>query len=206
MRTTAMLRLSAILFMLVTSMTAGCATVGDQRVDVLYHTTANARGGSGNLYFVEGSVPASSGSTPIQWVLGAITSKDGESLGNIVTDIAPMDLIADAFSQEFKAAGYNIVQENSMPEVVNKGLKLKSATIKLDEVKGGFSVDAKCSVKISVEPWRNGKAMNNLEYEAVYTDSDVRNRDELPSNVMVKALQAIMTRSIPELIKMLEER
>ena len=188
------------------ALSAGCATVGDQRVDLLYQRTVNAKGGSGDLYFVEEGVPALSGTTPIQWVLGEITNKDGEKVGNIVTDTAPADLLTDAFTQEFRAAGYNVIQERPMPQDAAKGVKLKSVTIELKEKKSLVKVDAKCRVKISVEPWRNGKAMKLLEYEAEYSATDIVGREDPLPKTMQQALQTLMTRSVPEIVKMIEQK
>jgi hypothetical protein len=184
---------------------AGCATVGDQKVDVLYKSLMIAKGGSGDLNLVEEIAPISDGSNSIQWILGGIKNKDGEKLGNIITDKAPADLLTDAFIQELKGAGYNIVQEGSMPSEAAKGLKLRSVTITLDEVKGSLQDDAKCIVKISVEPWRNGKATGQLEYAAEYADSAVTDRKELLSKTMLKAIQSIMDKAAPEITKILEK-
>ena len=189
-----------LVFIVVAVILAGCATVSDQRVDILYQRTANANGGSGDLYLVEETAPASSGATPIQWILGGITNKDGEQLGNIVTDAAPADILTDAFVQELKGAGYNIIQNKTLPRETAKGLKIESVTIKLDEVKSPFKDDAKCKVKISVEPWRKGQAMNKLEYEAEYSDSAITDREELLSKTMLQAIQTIMIRAVPEIV------
>ena len=198
---------TAVLVMIVAgAMTAGCATVGDQRVDILYRSSANATGGSGDLYLVQEAQAPSGGTTPIQWIIGDITNKDGEKVANIVTDMAPADLLASAFDQELKTAGYNVLHVDSMPGDAVKGLDLKSVSIKMEEKKSLIEVNATCRVKISVEPWRNGKAVNKLDYEAEYTDSSVTDRDEIVSKTMAKALQTIMARSVPDIIKTLEQQ
>lgn len=195
-----------IVLIMVSALLAGCATVGDQRVDILYKSTAAAKGGSGDFYLVEEIEPVYGGSTSVQWILGRIMNKDGEKLGNIVTDTAPVDLLTDAFILEFKDAGYSIVQESSMPREAAKGLKLRSVNITLDEVKSPLKDDAKCIVKIMVEPWRNGKATDRLEYAAEYADSAVTDREELLSKTMLKAIQSIMDKAAPELTKILEQK
>lgn len=93
-----------------------------------------------------------------------------------------------------------------MPRDVAKGLMLRSATIRMDEVKNPFSDDAKCKIKIAVEPWRNGKAITKLEYEAEYIDTAVTGRDVLLSNTMLRTVQAIMKRSVPEIVDMIEKK
>ena len=191
-------------FTVIATIIAGCATVGDQRVNILYQSTAIAKGGSGDLYLVEEPTPDSSYSTPIQYILGGVKNKDGEQLGNIVTDKAPADLLIEAFCQEFKGAGYNVVQGNSMPREAAKGLKLQSVTIKLDEVKGVI-VNSKCIVKISVEPWRNGKVINKLEYMAEYIGSTMTDREEELPKTMLQAIRSIMKKAVPEITKILEQ-
>jgi hypothetical protein len=57
-------------------------------------------------------------------------------------------------------------------------------------------------LKIAVELWRNGKAVNKLEYGSVYADAAVFNRDELLSKVMLKTLQTLMQKAVPEIVDM----
>ena len=198
-------QIAVLVLILITSIMTGCATVGDQKVKVIYQSTAIAKGGSGPLYLVEDIVPGSSYSTPVQYILGVIKNKDGEQLGNIVTDTAPADLLIDAFYQELKDAGYNIVQGNSMPKEVAKGLKLQGVTIELDEVKG-LVTNAKCIVKISVEAWRNGKVINKLEYAAEYTDSSMSDQEERLAKTTLRTIQLIMKKAVPEITKILEQQ
>jgi hypothetical protein len=191
---------------IITAIVAGCATVGDQRVDVLYQRTVYADRGTGDFYLAQESSVPSSGTTPIQWIIGDITNNDGQKLGNIVTDVAPTDLLTEAFIQEFKGSGYNVFRESPIPQGATKGLKLKSVTMKLEEVKSVPKATAKCKVKISIEPWLNGKATSKLEYEAEYEDTAITDRDELLSKAMLQAIQTLMARSVPEIIKTLEQK
>ena len=195
-----------LVVLVIASIGAGCATVSDQRVDILYQSAANATGGSGDLYLVEEAPPPTGGAATIQWVIGRITNKDGENLGNTVTETAPTDTLMAAFVQEFKVAGYHTIQEGSMPKDAAKGVVLKRATIRLDEVKSPLSDEAKCKVKIAVEPWRDGKAISRLEYEAEYSDTAVTGRDVLLSNTMLRTVQTIMKRSVPEIADMIEKK
>ncbi len=191
---------------MITAIVAGCATVGDQRVNILYQRTVYADRGTGDLNLAQESSVPSTGTTPIQWIIGEITNNDGEKLGNIVTDIAPTELLMEAFTQELKGSGYNVIRESPIPQGAIKGLKLKSVTIKLEEVKSVPKANAKCKVKISIEPWLNGKTANKLEYEAEYDDIAITDRDELLSKTMLQAIHALMARSVPEIIKTLEQK
>ena len=192
--------------LLLTTLTAGCVTVGDQRVDVLYQTAANATGGSGDLYLVEESTRTSGGAASIQWIIGEIRNSHGEKLGNTVTDMAPTDILASAFTQELKRAGYNTIRLTSMPKDAAKGLVLKSAVIKIDELKTTSSLEAKSKVTVSIEPWRDGGPLSRLRYEADYSETAVTGRDRLAAKTLLQAIRTVMTRSVPEIVKMLEQK
>ena len=185
--------------MLTAALAAGCATVGDQRADILYKSAANASGGSGDLHLVQDVAASSGGATPIQWIIGDVANGDGEKIGNVVTDIAPSDLIMNAFEQEFRGAGFDVIRDRTMPNDITRGLKLTSAVVKLTEVKSLTRSEAKCSMKVALELWRNGNAVSKLEYEAVFSDSAVVNRDELLPKVMLQTLQTLMKRAVPDL-------
>jgi len=190
----------------ITVLAAGCATVGDQRVDILYQRTVYDGRGTGDLYLAQESVVPSMGAVPVQWIIGRITGNDGEKLGNIVTDIAPADLVMEAFTQELKGAGYNVIRSNPIPRGAAKGLKLKSVTMNLQEGKSVPKVMATCKVKVALEPWLNGTAVNKLEYEAEYDDTAVTDREELLAKTMRQALHALMAQSIHEITRTLERK
>lgn len=200
-------RIHTLAIIMIAAMVAGCATVGDQRVDVLYQRTVYAARGTGDLYLAQEGAPApATGAVPIQWIIGKVTDDDGEKLGNIVTDIDPTELLMEALKQEFKGAGYNVIRETPIPQGAAKGLKLKSVTVKLEAMKSVPKATATCKVRIAVEPWVNGKAANRLEYEAEYGDTAITDRDELLSKTLLQAIQALMARSVPEITKTLEQK
>jgi hypothetical protein len=185
---------------------SGCAAV-DRRVDIPYQPTAKAVGGSGELYLAQEagqSVPGSTSS--VQWIVGAISNNDGEKTGNVVTDIAPADLVMNAFAAEFKAAGYTVVPVRALPAGVARGLRLTSASIRLDDVVSIFKDEAKSVVKISVEPWKNGGKVNRFDYESVYAETAVTDRDQVLPQTLQKSLQTLMERSVPELIRIIEQK
>ena len=182
----------------------GCATT-DRRVNLLYQPTANVKGGSGTVYLVQGVRSASRQAAGIQWILGSITKSSGEKSGNVVTDTAPANLAMDALKQELKSAGYNIVQSEAMPAGARKGVLLHEVSLKLDEKSGVVSDEANCSVRMSLQPWRNGKPVDRLSYEAEYSETAVTDRDLLLSKTLQTALQLVMKRSVPEVVNVLEK-
>lgn len=198
--------LLAAVTLVVSLLITGCATV-DTRVNILYEPVVRASGGSGELYLVQKAAPAVAGESPaVQWILGEVTNKDGEQIGRIVTDLAPNELVANAFSGEFKAAGFAVMPVKALPDNVAKGVSVSSVTITLDEVSSLFKVDAKSTAKISVELWKNGSKLTKLDYEVVYSDSAITGRDQILSDTLKKNLQTLMNRAVPEIIRMLEQK
>ncbi len=185
---------------------AGCVS-GDKRVEILYQPGANYKGASGDLYLARAVPPASAAGAPsVQFILGEISNKDGAKIGNVVSDRDPVDMVIDALTNEFRNAGYNVIVVGTLPAGVKKGVLLANASFTLDEVKKWYRFEAKGRVKISVEPWRNGNALNRLDYEASYADSAITDRESLPQKTLEKALQDLMARSVPEVIKMIEQK
>jgi len=183
---------------------SGCAAV-DQNVNFLYQPTAFGHDGSGDLYLSQSARSASGGSNA-QWIIGEIKDKDGKNTGNIVTARSPADTVLDAFTREFKAAGYNVLPVNALPTGVTKGIKLESVDIKLEEVDRLYKVETMCTVKVSLEPWRNGKAVKRLNYENSYTDTTILDRDMILLKGMQSSLQELMTRVVREVTLILEQK
>ncbi len=182
---------------------SGCATT-DQRVDILYEAAANAKGGSGDLVLSSAIPPESVGASHVRWVLGEIKDVNGEKVGDIFTDIAPSASLMDAFNREFTAAGYSVLTAPALPAGVSKGVQLKSVEITMSEVKSWYKVEVKATVKATVTPWRNGTELNKLEYESLYSDSAATDKDLAPEKTLRKALQDLMQRGVPEIIRVIE--
>lgn len=181
---------------------SGCATV-DQRADILYQPTAAAKGGSGDLYLVRQVPGAPKTAMTIQYVIGKIT-KDGAKVGNVVTDMAPADLVMDALREELRSAGYRVTVTDAMPADAKKGVSLNNASIVLDVKKSIVKDEANGSAKISVQIWRDGRAVNALDYESEYSDVAVADRERLASKTLRKMLEMVMMRSIPDMVQKIE--
>lgn len=183
----------------------GCATV-DQRVDILYQPVANATGGHGDLYLVQAARPVGEEAAAVQWIVGDITNKYGEKFAKVVTDVAPTSLVMDALTREFKAAGYRVIEANSMPIDVKKALSLNQVSLKLDVVHSVFSDETNGFLKISLQLWRNGSAVKTLTYESENSDTAITDRDVLASKTLQHALQLLMKRSVPEIVNVIEQK
>ena len=183
---------------------SGCAAV-DQNVNFLYQPTAFGRDGSGDLYLSQTSLSASGGSNA-QWIIGEIKDKDGNNTGNIVTARSPADTVMDAFTREFKAAGYNVIPVNALPTGVTKGIRVESVEIKLEEVDRLYKIETMCTVKVSLEPWRNGSAIKRLNYENTYSDTTILDRDMILLRSMQTTLQELMARVVREVTLIIEQK
>ncbi len=191
----------ALVLLVVTSSALGCATA-DQRVDFMYEATGVAGGGFGEFSLARDIQPSSGN----EWVLGEITGKDGKKVGEIVSGIAPADEIRDAYMQELEAAGYAVRLVPALTQNVMKGARIVSAALRLDEKKHFFTTEAACTLKLTLEPWRNGSAMNRLRFVAVHTESALAGGEPLLEGVLQRTLHDVLTRSVPEIVKIVEQK
>jgi hypothetical protein len=179
---------------------------GDERVNFLYQPTGFGRGGSGDLYISQKVMTTSDRLKPVQWIIGEIKNQTFDNSGNIVTSRPPLDTVMDAFSQEFKAAGYNVIQVDTLPADAKKGIVLDSVSIKLEEVDKLYKVETTCTVKISFETWRNGSAIKKHKYENSYSDSTILDREMILLKSMQMALQELMARVVREASLTIEQK
>ena len=192
--------LAALLF------TAGCATT-DQRVNLHYEPSVPATGGSGELYLAKGEdQPLAPKNQAGEWILGDIINKDGKNLGRAVIGISPTDLMQQAFTAEFRRAGYTVVPAKTLPGDVAKGIALSSVKITLKEVSGPDQAVARGDVKVSVALRRNGKMLATLNYATVYDDTATTDRDRLLPNTLQRSLLFVMRQALSEIIGLLEKQ
>lgn len=192
-----------IIFLFI-ALTAQAATA-DQKVNFLYHPTAFASGGSGDIFLAQ-SIQPLSGRPSAEWIIGGIQNSSGEKKGNVVTERPPVDTLMDAFSQELKAAGYNVMTVADLPDGVKKGIKLTSVSIGLNEVDRIYKVEAKCTVKVSLSLWRNGGEIKKLDYESSYEDSTLLDREMILLKSVQMALEQLLARAVREAIVVIERK
>jgi hypothetical protein len=179
--------------------------VADQNVNFLYHATALGRGGSGDIYLSQGIQPLS-GRPQVDWIIGGIRNGSGEKTGNVLSSTPPVDTLMDAFSQELKGAGYNVIPVEALPDGVAKGIRLTTVSLRLDEVDRFYKVEAKCNFKVSLEVWRNGTNIKKLDYESSYEDSTFLDRDMILLKAEQAALEQLMARAVREAILLIEQK
>jgi hypothetical protein len=89
---------------------------------------------------------------------------------------------------------------------VSKGIRLNSVAIELEEVNSLYKIETKCTVKVALEPWRNGNAIKTLYYENSYTDSTLIDRDLFLLKSLQTTLQELMARVVREVTVMIEQK
>ncbi len=178
----------------------------DERVNLLYQPTAFGHGGSGELYLTQNIQPASTGRSSVEWVIGTEKNGDGDITDNIVSPRSPVEMLMDASAREFKAAGYNVLTADAFPTGATKGIRLVAASIKMEEIDRIYKIETKCTVQVTVEPWRNGAALKRLNYENSYSDSTILDRETILNKTLQTTLQELMARVVREVTVMLEKK
>ncbi len=186
--------------LLLVALTAGCAT--NRKVMMLYQPTVHDGRGTGTLHLA--AAPEAGGRTDIQWIVGTVKNDDGEPVGDIVSPIAPVDLVTDALRQELSSAGYTVSTDGSLPPGAAKGVVVTGVEIHLGDVASLVKEEAKSRVKISLELWKDGAKIRKFTYESSFSDFAVKDRDQLLPTILQKALQGAMERAVPEIITVLE--
>jgi len=183
------------------TMAERCAAT-EKYVNVLYQPSVYAGGGAGNLYLTAAGARSEPGKTvSTKWIIGKVKNNDGNETGDIVTTVAPGDLVLDAFNRELTNAGYKIIRVTALPDDVTKGISVDRAEIKMESVSSIIKDEGTGRLTVSLELWENGKKFKKLYYESGYSDSAFKGRDLLLHDILQKALQGIMEKAIPEIIK-----
>ncbi len=185
--------------LLLAGVMAGCAT--SRKVTLLYQPVVHDGKGAGTLHLA--AAPEASNRADIQWVLGTVKNDDGESVGDIVSPIAPVDLVTDALRQELSSAGYTVSTDGSLPPGAAKGVVVTGVEIHLGDVASLVKEEGSSRVKISLELWKNGEKTRKFTYESSFSDFAVKDRDQLLPTILQKALQGAMERAVPEIITVL---
>jgi hypothetical protein len=187
-------------FIFLISILAGCAT--DRKITLLYQPSVFATGGSGTLYLAASeSRPASGKADSVQWIIGKVKNSDGDTVGDVVTTVAPSDLIMDAFSQELTRAGYKVLRVKTLPGDVSKGVNISALKVNLVEVSSIVKSEGTSNLTVSLELWKNGKKFKKLDYKTGFSDYALKDRDLLLPETLQKALQTLMEQAVPEIIK-----
>ncbi|TWJ14021.1 hypothetical protein [Geobacter argillaceus] len=184
---------------------SGCAATAP--VSILYSPSVEARGGSGSLLLKSASYhAASSGENSTRWVIGKRKDSDGRVTGEILSVNSPDDMVLDALNRELTVTGYSVELGSSLPPDVAKALDLTTMQIELDETAGIPKAEVTCTVKVSMDVWKNGVRVRKLSYESKVSDFAIVDRNLLRREMIEKALRGIMSQAVPEIIAVLERK
>ena len=192
----------ALAFWMALFLVAGCSTL-PHKVDLLYKPTASIKGGKGTIYIAAGRHECNSGGVPVRWVVGSIQDGNGNAVDEIVSSIAPYDLVSDAFKRELESAGYTVVLSDDISKENGAGIRLGNAKVSVTEVPSYFSVDSKAEVSASLELWLSGAKVKQEEFNSGYSESYPRTEDRL-QHVLQKSLEGLTTKAIPDIVRSLK--
>lgn len=176
----------------------GCARYA-RTVNTLYEPVATARGGSGDVYIV---IPVSQNtqSPDIKWVIGKVTDNDNKQIDEVFSPRSPAEIIQTAFSLELKKAGYAAISTMGRPGDNLWTIDLAKTEIELDQTSAIADIKAKCRVRVKVDVLKNDQLFQQLQYEAVSSKTDIKDRDLLAASVLQDALHSVMLQAVPDLI------
>jgi hypothetical protein len=175
----------------------GCARY-TRNVNTLYQPSATVSGGSGEVYIV---IPENrqTHSSEIKWVLGKVKDDDSNIIDEVSSPRSPAEIIQDAFSLEFRRAGYSVIATTKRPADNRLVLDLTRTDITLDQVSDLADLNAKCRVVIGMDVYKNGQQIKRLQYESSSSKTDIKDRDMLARIVLEDALKSDMREAMPEL-------
>jgi hypothetical protein len=191
--------------MIMLALLAGCATY-DQSVTMLYHSAADDAGGSGTLYLAPAGLRSSSSdSDKVSWIIGNVQYDDWRQSGNVLSTVSPNEMVLDALNSELTIAGYKVMEVNSLPTDVGKGIVVSLSNIKIDENSSVIKDQASCIVNVSLELWKNGNKLRKLDYQSKFSDQalSVDNMTFLQT-VLQNAMQDVMKQAVPDIIRHME--
>jgi putative transposon-encoded protein len=194
-------RASAVLFLALAA--GGCAFV-DQKVDLSYQRTVNASGGSGEVFIAKPKEYHGLRKKSNSWVIGTVKNTYGMKTADVVTENDIGDWIVGALVEELSAAGYRTRTVTALPKDVSKGLDLTIVRVFVDQDPGFFTVGAISDVQFTVEIWRNGTKLKQLNIVAKGDHRSGLGSAKTKAISLRKALQAAMLEAVPEIIKTLE--
>uniref|UniRef100_A0A7C4EK99 Lipoprotein n=1 Tax=Thermodesulfovibrio aggregans TaxID=86166 RepID=A0A7C4EK99_9BACT len=181
-----------------------CAFV-DQKIDLTYERTVNAKGGSGEVFIAKPKNNTGLNKKPTgEWIIGTVKNTYGMKTADVVTSNDIEDWIVKALMQELSFAGYTVTPVIELPEDVPKGIDLTILKVFVDQDVGFWTVGAISDVQFTVEIWKNGVKVKIFNVIAKGDERSIVGSAETKGISLRKALQSAMQQAVPEIIKTLE--
>ncbi len=188
-----------LVFLLIASivMSGGCARYA-KSVNMLYEPATTIGSGKGDLFII---IPDNrlAQSPNIEWVIGKVKDDENRVIDQVLSPRSPAQIFQEAFTQEFKRAGYTVIPATKRSGDEQLLLDLTKADIKLEQTSAIPDIKATCRVQVGVDVFKNGQEIKRLQYEASSTKIDIKDRDLLAGTVLQDTLQAVMLKAVPEL-------
>lgn len=190
---------SKILLLLAISimLLSGCARYA-RNVNDLYVPTSVIRNGSGEVYLV---IPENqqTQSSDVKWVIGKVFNDDKQKIDEVLSPRSGAELIQTALEQELRKAGYTVVPTAKKPVKADYLIDLTKTDIDLDQVSDIADLKATCRVIAGMDIFKQGILLKKLQFEAMSSKTDIKDRDQLARSVLQDALQSVMVKAVPEL-------
>jgi hypothetical protein len=197
--------LAKLVLLLTAAICCGCTSIS-RNVNFLYQPSGIQLGATGTLHLCQSVQKATDLDRPVKWIIGEVRNDVSQDTGNILTSRAPVETVLDAFAQEFKRAGYDVVKVDSLPDGVKKGIRITSVSFRLEEDEKLYEAETRCVVKVSFEPWRDGVALKRVDYESSNADTTYLDRYNTLEKSLQTTLQQLMARAVKETTALLEQK
>jgi hypothetical protein len=193
--------ISIFIFMSFCILLASGCTRYSRNVNTLYQPIASVRGGSGEIYIV---IPENrpTQSSDIKWVLGKVKDDDNNTIDEVFSPRSPGEIIQEAFSQEFRSAGYTVIAVTKRPAAAERVLDLTKTDIEVEQVSDLADLKATCRIVVGMDVYSKDRQIKRLQYESKSSKIEIKDRDMLARIVLEDALQSLMRQAMPDLHKL----
>jgi len=188
-----------------TTLFAGCAA-RTMPVSFVYAPLGETKGGSGELFLASARCDAAAMAPAgeLRFVIGTTRNYEGTVTGEMVSQLAPEDLVLDALKRELTLAGYHLECGTAMPAGIAKGVELTAVKVNLEEKAGLSKSEVSGRVETSLEIWQDGKKVRKLSYQSQNSDVAVLERERLPRQLIEQGLHEVMKQAVPEIVGILK--
>lgn len=169
-----------------------------RNVNDLYEPTTLIRNGNGEVYVVIQENQQTQ-SPDVKWVLGKVMDDEKKKIDEILSPRSGAELVQAALEQELKKSGYSVIPTAKKPLKSTYLVDLTKTDIDLDQVSDTVDLKATCKVVAGMDIYKNGTLIKKLQFEAMSSKTDIKDRDRLARTVLQEALQSVMSKATPEL-------
>ena len=178
---------------------AGCAPL-EERVDLTYETSVNAKGGSGEVFVSQPAMDERLQALPSG---RKIVGKSGDA--DIVIGTDPAAWLLQAMVQELSAAGYEVKTVAALPPSVRKGVRPSIVSLSAQQSSDVVTVVTIAEVKLEAQVWKDGKLLKTLTSGAQDHEEGLDRSSEPIREALEKTLQRALEGLVPEIVEALKQ-